>query len=599
MDPSLIRNFAIIAHVDHGKSTLADRLLEATGALTERQRTAQFLDDMDLERERGITIKARAVALQHVARDGKTYRLNLIDTPGHVDFSYEVSRALASCDGAILVVDASQGVEAQTLANAHLAMELGLSFVPVLNKIDLPGSEPDRIKEQVENLLAIPGEECLLISAKTGQGIPDLLEALVQRLPPPGGEAAGPLRARIFDAWYDPYRGVVAMIRVVDGSIARGDIIRFFATGSQHEVSEIGVYSPFLAPCDRLTSGEVGYLITGIKQLADVKIGDTVTLVRGGAAAPLAGFRDVKPMVFAGLFPVDADDYEQMREAVEKLSLNDAAFRFEPENSRALGFGFRCGFLGLLHMEIIQERLEREYQIDLITTAPSVRYEVTTTDGETVIVDSPRLLPAPNDIVEIREPFILATILTKAEFLGPIFKLAEQRRGSQVKIEYLGGDRVLLEYEMPLTEVVIDFFDKLKSVSRGYASLDYQMLELRPSDMVRLDILLNGEAVDALSIITHRSVAFQRGKGLVEKMKEVVPRQMFEVAIQAAIGSKIIARETIKAMRKNVLAKCYGGDISRKRKLLEKQKEGKRRMKTVGRVDVPQEAFLALLKVDT
>ena len=598
MDQSLIRNFSIIAHVDHGKSTLADRLLDATGTMPVRERTEQFLDNMELERERGITIKSRAVALSYTALDGKTYRLNLIDTPGHVDFSYEVSRSLASCDGAILVVDASQGVEAQTLANAHLAMELGLEFVPVLNKIDLPGAEPERIKEQVENLLAIPGEDCLLISAKTGQGVPELLEALVTRLHPPKGDPDAPLRARVFDAWYDSYRGVVAMIRVVDGVLSKGDAIRFSATGSHHEASEIGMYSPFMKAAPSLGAGEVGYLITGIKRLADVKIGDTVTLVARPASEPLPGFREVKPMVFAGLFPVDADDYEMMRDAVEKLSLNDASFKFEPENSRALGFGFRCGFLGLLHMDIIQERLEREFKLDLITTAPSVRYEVTTHDGQTIAVDSPRLLPNPSEIAEIREPFILATILTKAEFLGPIFKLAEARRGTQTKIEYLGGDRVLIEYEMPLTEVVIDFFDKLKSSSKGYASLDYQMIGMRPSDMVKLDILLNGEPVDALSIITHRGTAFQRGKSLVEKMKEVVPRQQFEIAIQAAIGSKIISRETIKAIRKNVLAKCYGGDITRKRKLLEKQKEGKRRMKTVGRVEVPQEAFLALLKVD-
>jgi GTP-binding protein LepA len=599
VDQALIRNFSIIAHVDHGKSTLADRLLDLTGTMPERERTEQFLDNMDLERERGITIKSRAVALSYKARDGKTYRLNLIDTPGHVDFNYEVSRSLASCDGAILVVDASQGVEAQTLANAHLATELGLEMLPVLNKIDLPGSEPDRIKEQIESILTIPGEECLLISAKTGQGVDEVLEGIVNRLPAPQGQPDAPLRARIFDAWYDSYRGVIAMIRVVDGALSRGDSIKFMVTGAVHEVQELGMYAPFMAACPTLGAGEVGYLITGIKQLAEVKIGDTVTLARDPAAEPLAGFKEVKPMVFAGLFPVDADAYEDMRDAVDKLSLNDAAFRFEPESSRALGFGFRCGFLGLLHMDIIQERLEREYGLNLITTAPSVRYEVETTDGEILQVDSPRLLPPQQQVKEVREPFILATILTRAEFLGAIFKLAEDRRGIQKKVEYLGGDRVLVEYELPLTEVVLDFFDKLKSLSRGYASLDYQLIGNRPSDMIKLDILLNGEVVDALSIITHRANAFQRGKSLAEKMKEVVPRQMFEVIIQAAIGSKVIARETVKALRKNVLAKCYGGDISRKRKLLEKQKEGKRRMKKVGRVDVPQEAFLALLKVDS
>jgi GTP-binding protein LepA len=598
LHPSRIRNFSIIAHVDHGKSTLADRLLDLTGTMPKREKAEQFLDDMALERERGITIKARAVALRYVARDGEVYRLNLIDTPGHVDFAYEVSRSLASCDGAILVVDASQGVEAQTLANAHLATELGLQMLPVLNKIDLPGAEPERIKEQVENLLAMPGEDCLLISAKTGLGVDEVLEAIVNRLPPPAGDPEAPLRARIFDAWYDAYRGVVAMIRVVDGELRKGNRIKLMATGSEHDVDELGMFSPFQTPGEALGTGEVGYIITGVKTLTEVKIGDTVTLAREPAKEALPGFREVKPMVFAGLFPVDADDYEDTRDAVEKLSLNDAAFRFEPENSRALGFGFRCGFLGLLHMDIIQERLEREYDLNLITTAPSVRYEVTTTAGEIKVVENPRALPPPQDIQEIREPFILATILTRVEYLGAIFKLAEERRGTQKKIEYLAADRVLIEYELPLTEVVIDFFDKLKSCSRGYASLDYQFIENRPSDMVRLDILLNGEVVDALSIISHRSVAYPRGKSLVEKMKEVVPRQMFEVIIQAAIGAKIIARETVKALRKNVLAKCYGGDISRKRKLLEKQKEGKKRMKKVGRVDVPQEAFLALLKVD-
>jgi GTP-binding protein LepA len=598
VDQSLIRNFSIIAHVDHGKSTLADRILDLTGALDAREKVDQFLDDMDLERERGITIKSRAVALSYTSRDGRTYRLNLIDTPGHVDFSYEVSRSLASCDGAILVVDASQGVEAQTLANAHLAMELGLEILPVLNKIDLPGAEPERIKEQVETVLALPGEDCLLISAKTGLGVVEVLEGVVTKLPSPAGDPTAPLRARIFDAWYDSYRGVVAMIRVVDGQLPRGARIRLMATGAEHEAAEIGVYSPHQTPTDVLGAGEVGYLITGVKELAEVKIGDTVTAAVAPASEPLPGFRDVKPMVFAGLFPIDADDYHQTREAVEKLSLNDAAFRFEPESSRALGFGFRCGFLGLLHMDIIRERLEREYQLDLIVTAPSVRYEVETTGGATELVDNPRSLPPLQDIKEIREPYILATIISRADSLGAILELAEERRGVQKKLEYLSTDRVLVEYELPLNEVVIDFFDKLKTLSRGYASLDYHYIGHRPSRMVRLDILLNGEVVDALSVITHADSAYPRGKALVEKMRDVIPRQMFEIAIQAAIGSRVIARETVRAMRKNVLAKCYGGDITRKRKLLEKQKEGKKRMKKLGRVDVPQEAFLALLKVE-
>ena len=598
LDPRRTRNFSIIAHVDHGKSTLADRLLELTGALSEREKTAQFLDDMDLEKERGITIKARAVRLRYLAQDGLEYQLNLIDTPGHVDFAYEVSRSLASCDGALLVVDASQGVEAQTLANAHLAIELGLEIIPLLNKIDLPGAEPDRIREQVGNLLPLAADECLLISAKTGLGVPELLEAIVTRLPAPSGDSSGPLRARIFDAWYDSYRGVVAMFRIEDGRLRKGEKVKLMATGAVHEAMEIGVYSPHQTPLPELEMGEVGYLITGVKDLADVKIGDTLTGADRPAASALAGFREVKPMVFAGLYPVDADEYDATRDAVEKLALNDASFRYEPESSRALGFGFRCGFLGLLHMDIIQERLEREYKLNLITTAPSVSYEVDTHDGKLVLVDSPRMLPPVQAIKEIREPFILGTIISRSDFLGAIFKLAEERRGTQVKVEYIASDRVLVEYELPLNEVIVDFFDKLKSVSRGYASLDYAYIGHRPSDMVKLDILLNGEPVDALSVIVHRSTSQQKGRSLVEKMKEFIHRQMFEVIIQAAIGSKVIARETVKALRKNVLAKCYGGDISRKRKLLEKQKEGKRRMKKVGRVDVPQEAFLAILKVE-
>jgi GTP-binding protein LepA len=593
-----IRNFSIIAHIDHGKSTLADRILERTEALSSREMHAQVLDDMDLERERGITIKAHAVRLRYKARDGEAYVFNLIDTPGHVDFSYEVSRSLAACEGALLVVDAGQGVEAQTLANAYLAVDNDLELVPVINKIDLPQAEPDRIKEQIESVVGLDASRAVLVSAKLGQGIEEVMERIVSDVPPPQGDPEAPLKALLFDSWYDPYRGVVCLLRVIDGTLKAGDKILFMASGRSYEVDEVGVFTPKARPVESLSTGEVGYVYAGIKDLIQAQIGDTVTHPNRRTEKAFPGFQEVKPMVFAGLYPVTADDYEDLRDAVDKLRLNDASFTYEPESSVALGFGFRCGFLGLLHMEIIQARLEREFDLELITTAPGVRNVVHTTDGQSFEIDSPAKLPPPGKIERLEEPFIRSTILTRADFVGGILTLAEDRRGEQVKLEYLSSDRVLIEYDFPLAEVIHDFYDRLKSVSRGYASFDYQLVGNRESDLVKLDVLVNGEPVDALSLIVHRSKAYDRGKALVEKMKELIPRQMFEVAIQAAIGTRVIARETVRPLGKNVIAKCYGGDITRKRKLLEKQKEGKRRMKRVGRVDIPQEAFLAVLSVD-
>ena len=597
MDREFIRNFSIIAHIDHGKSTLADRLLEATGALTQREMMDQVLDSMDLERERGITIKAHAVRLNYKADDGQTYQLNLIDTPGHVDFSYEVSRSLQACEGALLVVDASQGVEAQTLANTYLALHHNLEIIPVINKIDLPAAEPERIREQIENIIGLDARDAVLASAKQGTGVHEILEHIVMLVPPPRGSSEAPLRALIFDSWFDPYRGVIILMRVFDGHLRRRQKIRLWSNGQVFEVEELGYQSPKAIPCDELSAGEVGFLFANIKNVADAKIGDTIVDHENAAAEALPGFEEIKPMVFAGLYPVESHEHGLLRDALEKLRLNDSAFSFEPENSVALGFGFRCGFLGLLHLEIVQERLEREFNIDLITTAPGVRYRVTTTDGQVVEVDNPTKFPDPSEIKQIEEPIIDATVITREEYLGGILKLLEDKRGVQKKFEYLGGGRVLLVYELPLNEIVLDFYDRLKSSSRGYASLDYHFSGYRVSPMVRLDVLVAGDPVDALSMIVHRDFAYERGKELISRLRRLIPRQMFEVALQAAIGNKIVARETISALRKNVLAKCYGGDISRKRKLLEKQKEGKKRMKRVGRVDIPQEAFLAVLKV--
>lgn len=598
MDRDLIRNFSIIAHIDHGKSTLADRLLQLTGAVADRDMEAQMLDDMDLERERGITIKAHAVRLDYKAKDGKDYVLNLIDTPGHVDFSYEVSRSLSACEGALLVVDASQGVEAQTLANTYLALENDLELVPVLNKIDLPSAEPDRIKEQIENIIGLDSSEAVLTSAKTGLGVAEVLEAVVAKIPAPKGDENAPLKALIFDSWYDSYRGVIVLFRVIDGKIKKGTKIKFFNTGREYLVETIGVNRPRPTPIPELGPGEVGFITASIKTVADVQIGDTITEAARPVKEPLPGFQEVKPMVFAGLYPTDSAQYEDLRDAMEKLRLNDASFFFEPESSTALGFGFRCGFLGLLHMEIVQERLEREFNLDLITTAPGVRYRVTTTDGAIAEIDSPAKMPDTGRITTIEEPFIEATILTNDDYLGGILPLLDEKRGVQKKFEYITTNRVMLVYELPLNEIVLDFYDRLKSVSKGYASLDYHLSGYQASKLVKLDILVSGEPVDALSVIMHSDTAASKGRLLTAKMKELIPRQMFEVAIQAAIGNKVIARETVKAMGKNVIAKCYGGDISRKRKLLEKQKEGKKRMKKVGRVEIPQEAFLAVLKVN-
>ena len=598
MNSNLIRNFSIIAHIDHGKSTLADRILQLTGAVAERDMEEQLLDDMDLERERGITIKSHAVRLDYKAKDGQDYVLNLIDTPGHVDFSYEVSRSLSACEGALLIVDASQGVEAQTLANTYLAIENDLELIPVLNKIDLPSAEPDRIKEQIENIIGLDTSDAVLASAKTGVGIEEILEMVVKKVPAPKGDKNAPLKALIFDSWYDSYRGVIVLFRIIEGTIKKGTKIRFFNTGREYLVETLGVNRPRPTPINTLSVGEVGFLTASIKTVADVQIGDTITEAARPVDTPFPGFQEIKPMVFAGLYPTDNAQYEELRDAMDKLRLNDASFFYEPESSTALGFGFRCGFLGLLHMEIVQERLEREFNLDLITTAPGVRYRVTTTDGVTAEIDSPSKMPDTGRITKIEEPFIEATILTNDTFLGGILPLLEEKRGVQKKFEFVTSNRVMLVYDLPLNEIVLDFYDRLKSVSKGYASLDYHLSGYRESDLVKLDVLVSGEQVDALALILHRATSAAKGRLIAAKMKELIPRQMFEVAIQAAIGSKIIARETVKAMGKNVTAKCYGGDISRKRKLLEKQKEGKKRMKKVGRVEIPQEAFLAVLKVN-
>ncbi len=597
MDSRHIRNFAIIAHIDHGKSTLSDRLLELTGSLSMREMHAQVLDAMDLERERGITIKAHSVRMMYPAKNGETYQLNLIDTPGHVDFSYEVSRSLASCEGALLVVDASQGVEAQTLANAYLAINHGLEIIPVINKIDLPSADIPRTQEMIEQAVGLDAKEAIPVSAKTGQGVPEILEAIVHRLPPPKGNAEAPLQALIFDSWFDPYRGVVVLARVVNGRMRKGMKIRLLSNGRVFDVESMGVLTPKPVEIEELSAGEVGFFIATIKNVSDTRVGDTVTDDADPAAAPLPGFEEIKPMVFAGLYTVDSHEHTLLRDALEKLQLNDSSFFFEPESSVALGFGFRCGFLGLLHMEIIQERLEREFDLDLITTAPSVRYRIHRTDGSVIEVDNPSRWPDPSEVEKVEEPIITATILTNEEYVGGILKLVEEKRGRQKNFEYVSATRVMLTYELPLNEIVLDFYDRLKSVSRGYASLDYHLSGTWESPMVKMDILVSGEPVDALSIIVHRDFAYERGRALVSKMRELIPRQQFEVAIQAAIGAKIIARETVSALRKNVLAKCYGGDITRKRKLLEKQKEGKKRMKRIGKVDIPQEAFLAVLKV--
>jgi len=596
-DPQYIRNFSIIAHIDHGKTTLSDRLLQMTGAVEQREMHEQMLDDMDLERERGITIKARAVTLRYRAKDGHDYIFNLIDTPGHVDFSYEVSRSLAACEGAILVVDATQGVEAQTLANSYLAIDNDLAILPVINKVDLPSAEPERVREQIENVIGLDAHDAVLASAKAGIGVEEILEKIITHIPAPNGQPDAPLRALLFDSWYDSYRGVVCFVRMVDGELRRGMKIKMMSTGREYEVAELGIFTPKPATIDSLGVGEVGFFFANIRDIVQAKIGDTITEAKANPE-PLPGFQEVKPMVFAGLFPIITEEYENLRDAVAKLKLNDASFSYEPENSTALGFGFRCGFLGLLHMEIIQERLEREFNLELLTTAPGVRYRVLKTDGEWIEIENPQKLPDPAYIEKIEEPFFEVTMLTTDEYVGPILSLAIDRRGVQKKMEYVASNRVMIVYEMPLNEVILDFFDKLKSISRGYASLDYQFIGYRESELVKMDILVNGEPLDALSLIVHKDKAFARGKMLVEKMKEFIPRQMFEVALQAAIGNRVVARETVKALRKNVLAKCYGGDISRKRKLLEKQKEGKKRMKRVGKVEIPQEAFLAVLKID-
>jgi GTP-binding protein LepA len=597
MDARFIRNFAIIAHIDHGKSTLADRFLELTGALQPREMESQVLDSMDLERERGITIKAHPVRLTYNAPDGQSYGLNLIDTPGHVDFSYEVTRSLAACEGALLLVDASQGVEAQTLANAYLAVEHNLDIIPVINKIDLPGAQPEETRRQIEEIIGLDASGAILASAKEGIGTREILQAIIQRLPSPAGDADAPLRALIFDSWYDAYRGVVIVVRVIDGQLRQGLKIRLMAEGQDYEVEQVGIFTPKPVVVDELGVGEVGFLVAGIKRVSDAKIGDTITETGRPAAQPVPGFKELKPMVFAGLYPVEGHQYPELRDALEKLRLNDASFFFEPETSSALGFGFRCGFLGLLHMDIVQERLEREFNMDLVTTAPAVLYRVTTTDGVVEEIDSPAKLPEAGRVQKIEEPVITAMILTPVEHVGGILQLCQEKRGLQKSLEYLSTDRVLVTYELPFNEVVLDFYDRLKTISRGYASLDYHVTGYWESPLVKLDILVNGEPVDALSVIVHRETAYVRGRALAAKMRELIPRQMFEVAIQAAIGTRVIARETVKALRKNVLAKCYGGDITRKRKLLEKQKEGKKRMKRVGRVEIPQEAFLAVLKV--
>jgi len=595
---SKIRNFSIIAHIDHGKSTLADRILEKTNALAQREMKAQLLDSMDLERERGITIKLNSVQLKYKAKDGEEYIFHLIDTPGHVDFTYEVSRSLAACEGAVLVVDAAQGIEAQTLANVYLALDNNLEIIPVINKIDLPSADPERVRNEIEEVIGLDASEAVLASAKAGIGIEEILEQVVELVPPPQGDPNAPLKALIFDSLYDAYRGVVAYIRVVDGSVKAGDKIKMMATGKEFEVIEVGVFTPKSTVVDELNVGDVGYLTAAIKNVGDTRVGDTITNAKNGATEPLPGYRTLNPMVYCGLYPIDSARFNDLREALEKLQLNDSALQFEPETSQALGFGFRCGFLGLLHMEIIQERIEREFKIDLITTAPSVIYNVNMTDGSRVIVDNPSNMPDPQKIESVEEPYVKATMMAPNEFVGAIMELCQQKRGIFIDMQYLDEARVSIVYEMPLSEIVYDFFDQLKSGTRGYASFDYELIGYKPSKLVKMDILLNSETVDALSFIVHRDFAYERGKVIVEKLKELIPRQQFEVPVQAAVGQKIIARSTIKAMRKNVLAKCYGGDISRKRKLLEKQKEGKKRMKQVGSVEVPQEAFMAVLKMD-
>jgi len=593
-----IRNFSIIAHIDHGKSTLADRILEQTKALTAREMKSQLLDSMDLERERGITIKLNAVQLNYTAKDGQDYIFHLIDTPGHVDFTYEVSRSLAACEGAILVVDAAQGIEAQTLANVYLALDNNLEILPVINKIDLPAAEPERVRQEVEDVIGLDASEAVLASAKAGIGIEEILEQVVEKVPAPTGDPEGPLKALIFDSIYDAYRGVIAYIRVVDGTVKVGDKVKMMATGKEFEVTEIGVFTPKTTQRKELTVGDVGYLAAAIKNVGDTQVGDTITLAKNSATEALAGYRKLNPMVYCGLYPIDSSKYNDLREALEKLELNDSALQYEPETSQALGFGFRCGFLGLLHMEIIQERIEREFKIDLITTAPSVIYQVTMTDGEELRIDNPSDMPDPQKIAHVEEPYVKASIIVPNDYVGAVMELAQGKRGIFIDMQYLDTNRVSVVYEMPLSEIVYDFFDQLKSSTKGYASFDYELIGYKQSKLVKMDILLNAETVDALSFIVHRDFAYERGKVIVEKLKELIPRQQFEVPIQAAIGNKIVARSTIKAMRKNVLAKCYGGDISRKRKLLEKQKEGKKRMKQVGSVEVPQEAFMAVLKMD-